>query len=361
MRQSRPSLFTRAYDGVGFWSVLAQAGANVYGLIGPLVRAGSALGAYNVAVSGVNPRFQFLWGTSLAKMSAFGPDWDLRTPGAGNVSAPRNVGIGNGSSTGTDIAAKGADVIGLDLVADVIHITTSHPDAEGILRDSAGAEHTLSQQLDYCLRPDACECPDDPDGPEAQFPKLPPGQAFLGFANQRASMAVKIVGEKLECDDAKKPGGGGGGGGGGGPGLQVRELLPLDEGPAQEPRLLGTIKTGKCKFTGGGFSATGKGGGFRFTLRIAGARKPGLYDIVRGSNSTYLTVTGAGGPYRSSGPTGIANGGVVIKKEVRTKRVGKKVIKVTGYRISVGMTPLNPPGSGQKGVAVIPGPGGLKC
>ena len=63
-------------------------------------------------------------------------------------------------------------------------------------------------------------------------------------------------------------------------GLQVRELLPIDEGPAQEPRLLGTIKTGKCKFTGGGFSATGKGGGFRFTLRIAGARKPGQYDIV---------------------------------------------------------------------------------
>ena len=43
----------------------------------------------------------------------------------------------------------------------------------------------------------------------------------------------------------------------------------------------------------------------------------------------------------------------MIKKEVRTKRVGKKIIKVTGYRISVGMTPLY--GSGKNGIAVIPG------
>jgi hypothetical protein len=266
------------------------------------------------------------------------------------------------------ISTKGSDVTGLNLSADVVHIETTQPEVEGLLRDSAGTTHVLEQEmdasgdLDFCLRPDACECPDAPDPPEASYPKLPRGVAYLGYANQRSGMALNVIGEKLECDDekgSKSPGGGGGGGGGRG-GLQIRQLDPTETGVPKEPELVGTITTGKCSFTGRGFRAQGKGGGYRFTLRLPGVRRPGQYQIPRGSDASYLQVTGRGGPYSSNGgPTGQGNGGVVIKKEVRYVRKGNRRIKVVGYRISVGMTPLY--GSGKNGIAVIPTPGGLKC
>ena len=56
LRHSEPGLYTRQYDAVGFWSLLASQGTNVYGLIDPVVRAGSggsSSAAYRAAVQGL--------------------------------------------------------------------------------------------------------------------------------------------------------------------------------------------------------------------------------------------------------------------------------------------------------------------
>jgi hypothetical protein len=214
--------------------------------------------------------------------------------------------------------------------------------------------------MDFCLRPDACKCPEGEDDPAENYPKLPAGLAYLGFADQQQGMAMSVTGEELKCEK-KSPGKGGGENNNTGPGgIQIRRLDPNTE---QQAPLVGTIRKGSCSFKGRRFSARGSGSGYRFTMRIAGAKPPKpeeTYTIPRGSSASYIKVSGPGGPYSSqSGPAGYANGGVVIRKETTRKRRGKRFVTIVYYRISVGMQPLN--GSGQIGIALIPGPNGLKC
>ena len=128
----------------------------------------------------------------------------------------------------------------------------------------------------------------------------------------RFRMALSVSGEELGCE--KKPGKGGGGNNNTGPGgIQIRRLDPNSD---QEPPLIGTINTGSCSFEGRVFTANGSGGGFKFSMRIAGAKPPkpeAIYSIPRGSGASYINVTGAGGPYSSkSGPAGYANGAIIL-------------------------------------------------
>ena len=362
LRQPSPGLFTRAYDAIGFWSLLAQNGVDVFRLLGPLVQAGGSAAAYTVAVKAANPAYRHRWGTSLAMDSTPGgdADWTLRAPGARSYGPVRNLPMGNGSSYGSTINAKGADIFGLDLAADILHITSSS-DPDGLLRDSAAVNHVLTSQMDFCVRPDRCKCPEGEHDPAEDYPPLPPGQTLLGYANEKTSMSLSITGEALDCEKKSGKGGGGDNNNTGPAGIQIRKLNP---DTAEEPPLVGAIKKGKCSFKRGGFSASGSGGGYEFTLRIAGARKPGKepadYEIPRGSSASYLQVRGPGGPYSSqSGPAGFANGGVRIQKESTRKRRGKRIVTIVYYRISVGMTPLY--GSGESGIAVIPGRNVLQC
>jgi hypothetical protein len=356
LRKPRAGLFTRSYDGVGFFSLIAQYGANVFNLLGPLVTVGSSAGAYRLAEQAAGAGFASNWGTTLGMVTALGGRWVLDGPGTPRLSLTK-VNIANGGSWKSESAAKGADVVALNVTADILHLTiSSGAEPKGTLLDPGGTEHPLVEAPWYCVRDDGCKCPGKPD---PGYPKFPAGLALLGYANPESATSIEVTGEKLDCkkdDESPDSGGGGGGGTGKGPGLEVRSLAGGSE-------LLGRITSGSCGFIGNGFRAKGTGSGYRFEMRIAGARRPGQFTIPNNDSGTYVKVSSGGGTYSTLGrntevlgTTGPRVAGVAIIRAVRVKQ-GKRT--VTRYRIGVIIDDLVR--GGKPGVALIPGRGGLLC
>ena len=174
------------------------------------------------------------------------------------------------------------------------------------------------------------------------------GTVYLALTGGNRAGGGRVTYHSLDewCKENPNGGGGGGGGGGRGQGIEVRGLS-IDNGGFT---FLRSISSGSCGFSGGGFQATGSGGGFRMKLRIGGARRSGTYTIPYGSSRTYVSITG----YSSlNTPPGAAGGGGIV---IRSFRVKKRI----RYRISVGFTPLFN-ASLSAAVALSPAPGGLVC
>ena len=284
-----------------------------------------------------------------------GPRWNLNGPGVLKNHPAPILPLGDGATRQLGFAAKGATAVGLNVGADVVQIATSDG-VRGRLHTGSG-DIELAPELNFCARQGGCDCPDGSPSPASGYPPLPQGSAtYLGAANPDGAGSITVTGVALDqvCPKKPRPDGGGGGTkkGGGGPGLELRKLVD------GEPPLLGRITTGTCSFTGTTFVAHGSGSGYRFEMRIAGARRPGIYTIPLGYGSTYVRVKGNAGSWTTQtgnldGPT---NGGaaIIILKPVRR---GKRI--VTRYRISVGVDPLF--SGGKPGLAIIPSGGGLAC
>jgi hypothetical protein len=352
-RSPQIGLFSRWYDGVGWWFLLAQQGANIASLLGPAEQAGSNEAAFAIGDGAVGAGERSDWGSTAAQFTSLGSRWALTAPGVPQPPLP-GVGVSPGTPFSAQFQAKGAAVAALNLAGDVVHVETS-PGVVGHLRDANGGEHDLAPALDFCLRQGQCSCPDE-QGIET---KLPPGPAFVGAGNTSAGGFVTVTSEKLEDACKKQPArntGGGGGGGAGPGGLQIRAL-------SDNAEVLGTITTGTCSFTGGAFVARGAGSGWRFSMRVAGARSPGRYDIPNNDAATYVKVSKGGQTFSTIGRNtevlgvnGPRTAGLALVTARRVK-VGKRT--VTRYVLSVGIDDLVT--GGHPGVSMIPGPGALKC
>ena len=285
-------LFTRTYDGVGFWTLMAQHGVNVFSLIGPAVQSGGPAVVYRLATSQANRAYISQWGTTLLTAPIFGPRWSLQGPDV-PTRATELVAVGAGANFGRTVPTRSGTVLGLMPATDIISVFADG-DARGWLRTADGVDRALTEERSLCFRPEGCACPGDPE----TLPLAPRGQMVLGFASDSGSATVRIAGQSFErnCDPDPPPDGGGGGGGGRSPGLEVWSVDPDQGGPDQ---LLGIIRTCSGGFRGGAFSVRGSGGGFSFAMRIAGVRRPGVYDIPFGSNKSFVRVGGfssANGP-----------------------------------------------------------------
>ena len=278
-------LFTRTYDALGFWSLLAQKGVNVYTLIPSLVRQGdNSAGAYAIATAQADSSYRNEWGTTLAKRSAFGVRWNLQGAGAPSPNIPGTT-IGNDSFLPLPVSRRGASVLAFDAEADIVRIGTDETLA-GWLRLGNGRERKLGGTMFFCNRSKGCACPGKPDNTE----KLPKGIGFLGFAGPDGAGEVTLSGKKFDdknCDEdgsgnppKRLPSRGGG--------IEIRRSTEQDP----EPRLIGRITSGSCGFSGKAFKATGSGSGFKFAMRIGGAKRSGLYHIPFGSKATYVKITG---------------------------------------------------------------------
>jgi hypothetical protein len=362
LRSPWVSLFSRSYDAVGFFSLISQQGANVFSLLGPLSKAGNSNVAYGIAAQAAGSNLASNWGTTLAMFDSLGPNWVLKGPGAPQLPVPSKT-IANDSEWVSQSSPKGADVAILDLSADILHLSITAGDSlGGVLRDSAGTEHQLTEATKYCLRPKGCKCPNKAD---PGYPAMPRGPAYLGYGNPGSSTKLTVAGEKLDCKKEDEPGapepGGAGTGGKGGPGGLI--VHALAEGLPE----IGRITKGKCTFTGGGFRATGSGSGYRFSMQIAGARGPGQYTIPNNDSGTYVKLTKGVTTFSTIGRnttvlgvTGPRDAGLAVISKVRVKeRKGKKVKTVTRTRLVVGIDDLVT--GGQPGVGLIPSSTGLLC
>ncbi len=357
LRSSTTSLYPRNYDAVGFWSLLAADGANVYGLIDPIVRAGSSgnnSAAYAAAVSGLDGNFTYDWGSTLAMVSALGPLWNLNGPGVTRPALLTRP-VRNDGTARLSFDQRGAVASGLNVTSDVVDIGVSSG-VTGRLHTPQDVDVQLASEMDFCAKEGGCDCPDGSPSPASDYPPIPQGVSYIGAANPNGAGEITVSGISLDdlCKERKKPPSDAGGGGDGGPGLQLQALT--ENGAS----LVGTITSGTCAFAGKTFTAKGSGSGYTLQLRIVGANQPGTYSIPIGAGGGGTVVTVKGGKTYSSqagnldGGTGGNGTAVIVRRPVR---VGKRT--VMHYRLIVGITPLF--SGGKPGLAIVPSNGGLNC
>jgi hypothetical protein len=358
LRSPAMNLFRRTYDAVGFFLFLDQEGANVYGLLDPLVRAsvaGDSQAAFDVAVRDVDPKYVGDWGPTLVSLENL-PAWRLNQPFVPRPATTQRT-VGNDSRLEDAFSRHGAAFANMNVTADILIVTTGGT-TKGRMVDAANVEHPIDSQGVFCARPMGCSCPDDPGGETERYPKIPPGTTYLGMADVTADGSYTVLGQSLEdacrqrrpADDDDD--GGGPAAGTSGPGLELQKLT------GDGVTLVGRITSGTCKFIGADFVARGNGGGSTFLMRIVGATGPGSYVIPIGSSDTFVQIDGAVGFYTSNRPVqGFPGAGSADITRVRV-RVGKRM--VNRFRISVGVTPLFA-ADNNPGLAVIPAAGGLIC
>jgi uncharacterized delta-60 repeat protein len=350
-------LASRTYDALGFFGHADEVGGR--GSLFTKIRA--VLAAHDVAptfsaAGGASPDFTQTWGSSVWHTPVAGSAWSQSDPVFASVTAvpaipvedsttltssPYSVGeyglVPNGDRPLVDIASNGDARVG-----------TPSADLGVVTGDSW-----------YCFS--SCECP-----PDQEPVDLPPSTKISTNVLRVAMSAgddfglATVTYHSMDefCRDPNTPGSGGGGGSAKGPpGLQIRSL---DDNSS----LLGTISQGVCQFGGGNFTATGSGGGYRFSMRIAGATDPGEFEIPNNNTSTYVKVAAGGGGVFSTigrnttvlGTTGPRVAGEAIVR-TRIVKVGKRT--TTRYQLGVIIDDLVK--GGKPGVSMIPGPGGLKC
>ncbi len=351
-------LFSRTYDGVGFWGHADEVGGkgSLWTKIPGILNAASDESAFAMA-GGTAASFVDTWASAAFRFSAAGEAWhqtdpvsltadhptlpfDALTSSANLASQPYAL---HEYSVTEDPNAPLVNVVGL---AGTVRAGTTRSDLGPVLNDW------------FCYG--KCECPPDEDSSGIPQHHTISSALFLALTGGESAGDGQVIYHSLDEFCKPKPNqptsGGGGGGGSGGPGLQIRALT--DNSP-----ILGTISSGSCSFAGGGFQAVGSGSGYRFAMRITGAKKPGQYIIPNNNTATYVQVRGGGTTYSTVGrnttvlgETGPRNAGLAI---IRTRQVRKGKRTVVRYLISVGIDDLV--SGGMPGVALIPGPGGLKC
>jgi uncharacterized delta-60 repeat protein len=353
---TRP-LFSRTYDGVGFWGHADEVGlkGSLWAKIPGILNASSNESAFAMA-GGTAASFVDTWASAAFRFSGAGPAWHQTDPvslSATNPSLPFDQLTSSANlssepyalheySVTEDPNAPLVNVVGL---IGTVRAGTTRSDYGPVLNDW------------FCYG--KCECPPDEDSSGIPQHHAISSALFLALTGGESAGAGQVIYHSLDeyCKaEPNQPPSGGGGGGGGGPGLQIRALtgdLPI----------LGTITSGSCSFAGGGFKAVGSGSGYRFAMRIARAKRPGKYIIPNNNTKTYVQVSRGGATYSTVGRntevlgmTGPRDAGAAVIR-TRRVRVGKRT--VVRYQIAVGIDDLVI--GGQPGVALIPGPGGLKC
>jgi hypothetical protein len=346
-------LFSRTYDGVGFWGHADEVGGkgSLWAKIPGILNAGKNEASYALA-GGTTAAFVDTWASAAFRFSSAGRPWNQTDP----------VSLSSDHPSVPFFAITGRFRLDADPYALQEYKIIPNPDAPlvnvvgllGTVRaGTRGADLGPVHDEWFCFG--KCECP--PGEESSGIPKhrtasgAGDAELYLALTGGPSAGDGQVFYHSMDeyCKAKKPPGGGGGGGGGsgGGGGLEVRGLggnLPL----------LGRITSGSCSFVGQGFRAIGSGSGYRFEMRIAGAKKPGQYIIPNSDAGTYVKLRSGGTTYSTFGP-GVSRGAAVI--QTRRVRVGKRT--VVRYRISVGVSDLV--SGGMPGVALVPGPGGLAC
>ncbi|MEO6124776.1 MAG: hypothetical protein ABIR32_13810 [Ilumatobacteraceae bacterium] len=195
-------LFARTYDGIGFFSHLAETGTDPWSVIAPMVRAGGNEPAW--AASGADGEaFMSSWGSSRLRDSSRGAAWDTTGPGIiGSAFTPKQQAVGNGGSVsmGT-MSTFNTSIHQLSISAEVTTVS-----ATGFVHMNDGSiDVPVVTSTPYCTKPGGCGmCPDNtplPDDPQPLGPVV-----MFGVASNATASSAIAVGQTVEdyCRDHQK-------------------------------------------------------------------------------------------------------------------------------------------------------------
>ena len=150
-------LFTRSYDGVGFYAHLAESGTDPFTVIRPMLLAATSEDAY--AASGA-PAAQFVdtWASSYYRVTSWSAAWNTNGPGMPPLrGTPPTTTVVNDSTQEqkADVAPYASALSNVHVDADLLEVK-----ATGSVRISDGAVDVVvhgGQQ--FCAKPGGCGCP----------------------------------------------------------------------------------------------------------------------------------------------------------------------------------------------------------
>ena len=170
----RLTLAKRAYDGVGFFTLLSGYGVDVWGRWPAIARTTSTAGAYDAAVGTGHDIIRRGWGASFLGDAARGAAWDLDRSQpclpAPSQLEPKDLFIADGETAALTADAYAARLYTLLSDADVIHFTVADDDVRLSSSNPALDTSALHDRY-FCtdLQSD-CHCP----APSARAGKPPP-------------------------------------------------------------------------------------------------------------------------------------------------------------------------------------------
>jgi hypothetical protein len=190
-------LYTRTYDGLGFFFHLQTIGADVFGEHEAAFKLmnSSAVFARHIGPSGSD--FATTWASSYALDSGRGDAWDM--PEAPAVAMPKyNSGmVTNGRSYTANAAEATTRITHLDFEADVLCFQ-SGGGMNGRISWDEGGEMTLAEinGQAYCRKADGCECPGGSGTPP--LPDIPSLGAIVSTTGTTVLSSVEITGISID-------------------------------------------------------------------------------------------------------------------------------------------------------------------
>ncbi len=199
------SLFSRSYDGIGFFGHLEDVGVDVWHRIIPMMLADDDAAAFEVGVAGSSAALDD-WPSGLAREPGFGPAWETAGPDIPAAKPPRVAkSVTNSTNFSTTVNKAANIVLELGVKSDVL-VVDAGDTTHGHLRDSAGADRLLAavSGRPMCAMPNGCVCPDGSPGAGIDLEAFAPGTALLGATGGVQAGKVTVRGRSLD-DFCKKP------------------------------------------------------------------------------------------------------------------------------------------------------------
>ena len=316
-------LFGREYDAMGWWSLVAHEGNNLFAQLPAFVRAGgsgSPQRVYNKALSiGGGGAIEGDWGPSLAGLPGI-PRWRLDGPGQPDPDETNLGTVTDNSAPKVKAALKGgADEFKVDVQSEVVNVTGPKNGA-GWFRDSDGEDHPLTGTVEHFCTEETCVCP---DGSTLDYPSIPRGESHLGFAATGAAGGAGISGKSLEVACAK-------------PAIFGITVTDADN------NVLARFKSGTCRTRKGTFTASAKDGAWSLDVRIgAFTDYKQLYTLQFNATDPVFTIDGPGGPYSNRfGPPMPPPGGGAIAFNPRGTIMGLGFIDTFNADLSHDVLPV---------------------
>jgi hypothetical protein len=160
-------LFSQAYEAIGFYSLLDQAGITPWSVLPAMYlsqtkgKAPDDVAAYQAATQSAPQKVLDEWASTFERNSPLGADWDLKGPGivgSSTYGGPpiQAMTLGNGPTPVISTPAYTAVDYDLTSQADVVHVYIT---GTSRLHDSASFERVTSANGNYCTKNGGCDCP----------------------------------------------------------------------------------------------------------------------------------------------------------------------------------------------------------
>jgi hypothetical protein len=207
---SEKPLFSQAYEALGFYAVLDQAGISPWSVLRDMYlsqKMGDVpdnLAAYQAATHSAPQQVLDAWGASYERDPSLARDWDLTGPG---IVPPyfylpqiTKVTLGDGQSPPVSTPAYTAMNYHLTSHAEVVEVSIT---GTSRLIDSAHVERVTSANGSYCTKPGGCTCP---AGSAYQGPALQQltGLIYLALTGGQQGAKGSVSGVSLQqfCNSA---------------------------------------------------------------------------------------------------------------------------------------------------------------